>query len=347
MKKTAVIICPGRGTYNAAELGYLKRHHSDQSDLLDQFDARRTALRQAPLQELDQAAQFSAKRHTRGDNASALIYAAAYCDAQKLHESYDVVGVTGNSMGWYIALAVGAAMTPLQGFEVVNTMGTLMQESLIGGQCLYPFVDEAWQAVPGLRDKLLKRVAEINARPGHDLAVSIHLGGMLVVGGNEAGLSAFEKGLPPLQARYPMRLSNHAAFHTSLQNPVAEQGQKMLPDSLFAGPQLPLIDGCGQMWYPDACKSEDLRAYTLGAQVTTPYDFTLAVQVAAKTLAPDVFIVMGPGTTLGGAVAQSLIQMRWRGLSTKVQFQERQESDPVILSMGRPEDRAAVLTGRD
>lgn len=27
--KTAVVICPGRGSYTKAELGYLGRHHSD------------------------------------------------------------------------------------------------------------------------------------------------------------------------------------------------------------------------------------------------------------------------------------------------------------------------------
>ena len=28
-RKTAVVICPGRGTYNATELGYLGRHFPD------------------------------------------------------------------------------------------------------------------------------------------------------------------------------------------------------------------------------------------------------------------------------------------------------------------------------
>ena len=35
--KTAVVICPGRGTYNATELGYLKRNFRDAA-LLDDFD---------------------------------------------------------------------------------------------------------------------------------------------------------------------------------------------------------------------------------------------------------------------------------------------------------------------
>ena len=39
MKKTALVVCPGRGTYNKAELGYISQHASD-STLLAQFDAR-------------------------------------------------------------------------------------------------------------------------------------------------------------------------------------------------------------------------------------------------------------------------------------------------------------------
>jgi [acyl-carrier-protein] S-malonyltransferase len=73
--KTAVVICPGRGTYNKAELGYLARHFTD-ADLLASFDTQRTAVGQETLSDLDGAERFSGTKHTRGDNASGLIYAA-------------------------------------------------------------------------------------------------------------------------------------------------------------------------------------------------------------------------------------------------------------------------------
>jgi [acyl-carrier-protein] S-malonyltransferase len=345
MRKTAVVICPGRGTYNAPELGYLARHHSDQSALLDQFDERRAALGQPRLRDLDGAQRFSRHVHTRGDNASALIYAASYLDALKIGSGFDVLAVTGNSMGWYSALAVaGAAFAP-DAFEIVNTMGTLMQESLIGGQSLYPFVDDDWRVLPGKRDDLLQRVATINAQEGHALSVSIHLGGMLVVAGDDAGLNAFEQDLPKLQDRFPMRLPNHAAFHSPLQTTVAAKGQQLLPESLFHSLSHPLIDGRGALWFPDACAVDELRAYTLGAQVVTPYDFTTAVQVAAKTFAPDVFILTGPGEAMGSAVAQSLIQIGWKGVESKRDFQHRQARDPILLSMGRDAERVLVVNG--
>ena len=337
MKKTAVLICPGRGTYNAPELGYIARHHSGH-ELMAEFDAFRTAQGQETVSALDRAGRFSARVHTRGDNASPLIYAASLFDALAISDDFDIVAVTGNSMGWYIALAAAAAVTPMAGFEIVNTMGRLMQERLIGGQILYPFVDENWQPISGKREELLGLVQDIGNRKGCQLATSIHLGGMLVVAGDEAGLQAFEQAVPA-QDRYPMRLPNHAAFHTALQIPVAAQGQAKLGAELFGEPQVPMIDGRGAIWWPKATDPVALRDYTLGMQVTETYDFTKAIQVAAREFAPDAFIVTGPGGTLGGAIAQSLISIDWEGLKDKAGFQTRQSENPILIAMGRDDQR--------
>lgn len=335
MKQTAVLICPGRGTYNAPELGYLARHHGAK---LADFDAFRAEQGQETVTALDGAAKFSARIHTRGDNASPLIYAASLLDSQAISEAFDIVAVTGNSMGWYTALAAGGAVSPMAGMQIVNTMGTLMQERLIGGQTLYPFVDENWQPIAGKRQALLDLVGDIGVRKDHVLAASIHLGGMLVVAGNEAGLKAFEAAVVPYD-RYPMRLPNHAAFHTALQTPVAAEGRSKLGVDLFGTPEIPLIDGRGAIWWPGAVEAAALRDYTLGAQVVETYDFTKAIQVAAREFAPDVFIVTGPGGTLGGAIAQSLIAIEWEGIGDKATFQSRQTDKPILISMGRDEGR--------
>ncbi len=343
--KTAVVICPGRGTYTKSELGYLQRHFGDQA-LLDDFDARRETLGQETLSALDRAATYSLARHTRGDNASALIYAATLGDFLAIdRERIDVVAVTGNSMGWYSTLAVGGALSPEAGFEVANSMGTLMQEALIGGQLIYPFVDEEWTPDAGRKAELLALVAEIDARPDHVLAFSIDLGGMLVLAGNEAGLAAFEQTVPPLQGRFPMRLANHAGFHCALQAPVAERGRARLAPELFGQPRLPMIDGRGAIWWPGATDTLALWDYTLGHQVTETYDFTHAVRIAAHEFAPDLFIVTGPGTTLGGALAQALILVDWRGMRSKRDFQLQQQTAPLLVSMGMEEQRTSVTTG--
>lgn len=342
-RKTAVVICPGRGTYTKTELGYLGRHFADKA-LLQRFDASRAALGQDTLSALDAATSYSVARHTRGDNASGLIYACTYGDFRAIDAAkIDVVAVTGNSMGWYSALACGGALSAEAGFEVVNTMGTLMQEALIGGQIIYPFMGDDWLPDLAKKSELMALVAEIGARAGHVLGLSIDLGGMLVLAGNEDGLKAFEAAVPPLQGRFPMRLANHAAFHSALQAPVAERGRARLAPSLFGQPKLPMIDGRGVIWWPGATDTQRLWDYTLGHQVTEPYDFTTALRVAAREFAPDLFIITGPGTTLGGAVAQSLILANWRGMGSKADFQTQQQSAPVLAAMGMDDQRATVL----
>ncbi|MGB7408694.1 MAG: ACP S-malonyltransferase [Pontixanthobacter sp.] len=341
-RKTAVVICPGRGTYNKAELRYLSRNFPD-ARMLVAFDEQRREKGQDTLSQLDGAERFSLARHTRGDNASGLIFAASFGDYLTINRSrIDVVAVTGNSMGWYSALACAGATTPQNGFSIANTMGTLMQEALIGSQLVYPVLADDWTPDFARREALLALVSEIDARPEHTLLPSIHLGGMLVLAGNDAGLKAFEHAVEPIDGRFPMRLGNHAAFHTPLQEPVARQGRDTLPADLFMTPALPLIDGRGAIWWPHSSDAAKLRDYTLGHQVTQTYDFTRAIMVAAREFAPDLFIVAGPGTTLGGAVAQSLILADWWKLDGKAAFKQRQADDPLLIAMGMDDQRAMV-----
>ena len=243
---------------------------------------------------------------------------------------------------WYSALACAGALAPDNGFTVANTMGRLMQEALIGEQVVYPVVGPDWVPDPALKSELLALVRAIDARGGQTLSLSIDLGGMVVLAGDAGGLAAFEEAVPQVDGRFPMRLRNHAAFHSPLQAPVAERGRVMLSQALFAQPDLPLIDGRGTIWWPGATEVGALWNYTLDQQVTEPYDFAHAVRVAAREFAPDLFIVTGPGTTLGGAVAQTLIGADWRGMGSKAAFQAHQAEAPVLAAMGMDEQRTWV-----
>jgi [acyl-carrier-protein] S-malonyltransferase len=326
--KTAVVICPGRGTYNAAEVGTLARHGD--AGLIAGFDAVRVAAGQERLTALD-AGPFQPGRHTRGDNASGLIYAASLSDFRAL-QGVQVVAVTGNSMGWYTTLACAGALTADAGFNVVNTMGTLMHQMGTGGQVIYPVTGDDWVPDATRRAQVMGWAAE------HGLALSIDLGGMLVLAGADAALTAFTKAVPA-QGQFPLRLPNHAAFHTQDMAPVAAAGQARLSPDLFTQPTLPMIDGRGAIWWPGATQVDALYDYTLGHQVTEPYDLARAIRTAAVEFAPDLFIIPGPGTTLGGSVAQALIALGWQGLRSKADFQIRQQSAPLILSMGLADQR--------
>lgn len=339
-RKTALVIAPGRGTYNKSELGYLARHHGDRAAMMARFDALREQAGQEAITTLDGAQRFSTTTHVTGDNASALIHACAYADFAAINrDRFDIVAVTGNSLGWYIALACSGALDINNGFRLVNTMGNLMHEAGTGGQLVYPFVDAQWQPIDGKRDALVAMTGEIP-----NLYVSIELGGMLVFAGDRDALAAAKARLEPVDDRFPLQLVHHAAFHSPLLDPIAARAGRQLPASMFGEPALPLIDGRGHIWQPRSFAADDLHNYTLGHQIVRTYDFTKAVQNGLKEFAPDIVVALGPGTTLGGSVAQAMIGCGWRGLASKADFMTRQDTDPVLLSMGMEAQRA-VVTG--
>ena len=343
MAEAALVVCPGRGTYGKAELGYLKRHHGDKAELIGAFDRLRSERGQPTLSELDAAERFSPALHTRGDIASPLIFAASYADFLAIDRSrFEIAAVTGNSMGWYTTLAVGGAVGADQAFRIVDAMGENSQAGEPGGQVLLTLVDEDWREVPGLREQVLDLVEAIGGRSGTALHVSIDLGGMLVLAGDEAGLAALLAEAPPTPLRDPLRLVNHGPFHTPLMQGSSDRALASLPAVWFGSPDVPMIDGRGHIWRPHASDSKALRRYTFATQILEAYDFTRALQVAVKEYAPDRIILLGPGDTLGGAIAQALIAIRWRGLHSKADFQAMQSADPFLIAMGREEQRALV-----
>ena len=341
---SALLVCPGRGTYGKNELGYLGRHHNRHRNLIERFDSIRAERGQPTLSELDGAARFSVATHTRGDIASPLIFAASYADFLSLdRDRIDVAAVTGNSMGWYTALACGGAVGAEDGFRIVDAMGENSQAGEPGGQVLLGVVDEDWREIPGRRTELIALAEAIGERDGAALHLSIDLGGMLVFAGNEAGLEALLAEAPLNPAREPMRLVNHGPFHTPLMKGSSERAFQ-LPSEWIGRPDRPMIDGRGHVWRPHASSPEALRDYTFGTQILETYDFTRAIQVAVREHAPDRIILLGPGDTLGGAIAQALIAIGWRGLTSKGDFQDMQSSDPFLVAMGR-DDQRALVTG--
>lgn len=338
MKEKALIIAPGRGTYNKEELGYFAQHHANKGPMLRKIDAYREEQGQMPISQLDTMERYNANIHTSGDNASPLIYACAYADFISINrDKYDICAVTGNSMGWYIALALSGAVSSETGLNIINTMGRFMHESLIGGQVIYTLVDTQWQEIESAHNEVMKLCEEIDG-----LHPSIELGGMFVFGGTEDALATLNDRLEKREI-FPFRLHNHAAFHTPLQSPISQKALQHFPKNLFKKPNIDAIDGRGHVWDKASTQPDAMFDYTFGHQITEVYDFTAAVQQSIKHSNPDKIIILGPGTTLGGAVAQSLIKMKWQSLSSKDDFIKRQKEDPLILSMGMEDQRALVI----
>jgi [acyl-carrier-protein] S-malonyltransferase len=348
----AVIVCPGRGSYGRAQLGSLLSSaagtHSNQRpaharariEIIAALDRFRAGLGRPALTELDGAAEYAPRLHVAGEHASLLTFACTAADLAAIdRDRIDVVGVTGNSMGFYTALHAAGALELLEAARLVETLGAYQAGRVIGGQLVYPLVDDDWRPSPPLH----AAAAEALRLPG--VHVSIRLGGAIVLGADDAGLARAADTLPPLERgglRYPLRLPLHSAFHTPLMAETSARARADLADLAIRSPSITLIAGDGTVFRPWADPAAILR-YTLGPQITEPFDLERAIGTAVGELGPDAVVLPGPGDNLGGAIAQILIGRRWRGLRDRRDFLEAQAGErPIVLGMSRPAQRARV-----
>ncbi|MCA1661146.1 MAG: ACP S-malonyltransferase [Novosphingobium sp.] len=336
-KEAVLVVCPGRGTYGAAELGYLARHHGG-ARLIEAFDAVRASRGVPTLSVLDGAAKYSTSLHGSGENSAPLIYAAGILDFLALDpDKAKIVAVCGNSMGWYTALACAGVVPAERGFAIADAMGVNSGSGEPGGQVLLTLVGDDWRPDPALRAEIEAIVAGIDG-----LHRSIDLGGMLLVAGTDAALDQLTKALPPQPGRPPLRLAGHGPFHSPLMAESSRRARSGLSAEWFGQPRVPLVDGQGRTWRPHASRPDALYDYTFDAQILEPYDFTRSLAVAIKEFAPDRIVLLGPGETLGGAIGQVLVAEEWLGIEDKASFAARQDADPFLVAMNRPEQRSLV-----
>ena len=335
-KKRVIVVCPGRGSYTRETSNYLSGLKPDISSHIISFDKKRESENLTKISELDKN-NFRSKIHMTGENASPLIYACSVKDFMLIDKTkYDIVAICGNSMGWYIALALGGAITFDKGYDLIQTMGTLTQNHGSGGQIIYPIINDEWQIDIEKKELVLKEIENSNS------FISIYLGGYIVIGGDQNSLDRLLKKLPR-NDKYPFQIPFHSAFHTSLLSGVVATAQSSFNRNIFNRPSIPLVDGRGNIWSPWSTNKSELYNYTLGHQIIKPYNFSSSIEVALKEFCPDNIILLGPGNTLGGPVAQVLINHNWNDLKTKSEFVQNQAENPFVLSMGIDEQRGIVI----
>ena len=92
---------------------------------------------------------------------------------------------------------------------------------------------------------------------------------------------------------------------------------------------------------------QEIFEYTVGAQVTSAFDFDRAVRAALRELGADILILLGPGMQLGGAIGQILCLEGFFGVHQKKDFTERQQGeDKVLLSLGLDDQLALARAPR-
>ena len=334
---TAVVIAPGRGSYRKESLHSLQ-HESRSLDIADQVRSERNRI---TIREIDSKPKFSSRFHISGENASLLTAAGGFSDFERISESYDIVAVCGNSMGHYTALGLSGALSIYDTCHLIDQMGAYQERNQIGGQLIYPIVGDDWTIDNSRIKKVMNVVASVP-----DLYISIYLGGNIVLGGTKEALEQAQNKLPALQigtTSFPLILPLHSAFHTPLLENTSRKAIWDLQHLTIQQPNIPLIDGMGKIWKPQMTDLDLLWKYTLTHQVTKTYHFTNMIRCALRNFAPDVLICLGPGNSIGSAVAQVCIQEKWWGLSYKSDFTQMQKENPKILSFSRPEQLDLIL----
>ena len=162
---------PGRGTYNAGELGYLDRFHGADAAFLRR--GRRLSRRPGPA---DLCARSTVPTATRPRSAPPRRQRLGV--DLRLLPTLTSSPSTATRSTWSPSPATPWAGTrpwpapgrlhPQPALALVNTMGRYMHEASIGGQAIWTLVDEDWRTIPGQRQALLEAIApdRRSRRPG-------------------------------------------------------------------------------------------------------------------------------------------------------------------------------------
>ena len=334
-KKRIIVVCPGRGTYTRETSGYLSKYGKFRKDQISWMDKQRENEGLKSLSSLD-LKPFQSKIHMAGENASTLIFACSISDFSFIDQKkYEVVSIIGNSMGWYTTLVLGNVLSIKQGYDLIHTMGSMMKNQIIGGQIIYPVVDDDWIENKEKKTKIISQVKKAGCN------ISIDLGGYVVIGGEQTSLDLLLKKLPKKE-HYPFQLPYHAAFHTPLLKSISEKAFNLISPKNFQKPSIPVIDGKGNIWSPFSTNVSSLFEYTLGDQVSDVFNFSKAMSVALKEFCPDKVLLLGPGNSLGGVIGQILIKNKWNGMISKKYFSEQQKDDPFLISLGLEDQRNLI-----
>ena len=96
-----------------------------------------------------------------------------------------------------LGLAAAKVLDEAGAIQVVNTMGSMMKDDIIGVQIVYPVVDSEWQIDPDATATVQRVLNEVNENGQGRVYLSINLGGTYVLGADERGAQSLMRKLPP------------------------------------------------------------------------------------------------------------------------------------------------------
>ena len=202
--------------------------------------------------------------------------------------------VAGHSLGEYSALVAAGVLTLSQAAPLVRFRAQAMQEAVPVGQ-------GAMAAILGLdATKVIAGCVEVTAGFGQGSAeiveaVNFNDPGQTVIAGSKAAVEQACVTLKALGAKRALPLPVSAPFHSSLMKPAALKLKEKLESTVFAAPQIPVVNNIDVAVEQDAAKIRD----ALYRQAFGPVRWVECVQ-ALGALGLTTLVECGPGKVLAG-----------------------------------------------
>ena len=204
--------------------------------------------------------------------------------------------LAGHSLGEYSALVAAGVLSLAQAAPLVRFRAAAMQDAVAVGA-------GAMAAVLGMdASKVIEGCAQAQAT--FDIAtgevveaVNFNDPGQTVIAGSKAAVEKACEILKAMGAKRALNLPVSAPFHSSLMKPAAEKLKEKLADTLFATPQIPVINNIDVLQEIDPERIRD----ALYRQAFGPVRWVECIQ-AIKVTGASTLIECGPGKVLAGMV---------------------------------------------
>lgn len=204
--------------------------------------------------------------------------------------------LAGHSLGEYAALVAAGALTLSQAAPLVRFRAAAMQEAV-------PVGTGAMAAILGMdAQRVIAGCAEAQASFGagsHEVveAVNFNDPAQTVIAGSKTAVDKACEVLKANGAKRALPLQVSAPFHSSLMKPAAERLKEKLASTVFAAPQIPVVNNIDVAVETEAGRIRD----ALYRQAFGPVRWVECVQTI-KARGIETIIECGPGKVLAGMV---------------------------------------------
>ena len=204
--------------------------------------------------------------------------------------------LAGHSLGEYSALVASGVLTLAQAAPLVRFRAAAMQDAVAFGV-------GAMAAVLGLEtNKVIEGCAQAQATfaagSGEVVeAVNFNDPGQTVIAGSKEAVEKACEVLKAMGAKRALNLPVSAPFHSSLMKPAAEKLKEKLAATIFAMPEIPVVNNIDVTFETDADRIRD----ALYRQAFGPVRWVECVQ-AIKAKGVSTVVECGPGKVLAGMV---------------------------------------------